>query len=286
MIDYQIHDISEKELKFGSWLLANQAKIKKVLVLTLLLFCVITVGYGIFGFLTYALEMQKDKKMLAPLTLNFIDFVGYQVRNLPKPLEISEPQVIYNGGSQYDFVAQVKNPNEKRGVKKLEFQFVSGDFLSPVLSTVILPGQSVYLLSLGNNTQKRLTKANLVIIGIEWQNLRNRQSQEEINLKVTEPKLNISSDNSHVWISFTAINESLKNIWEVDWQAILFSGRRIVAVNQITSEQFLGGESRQVEISWFEKLPKITEIIVVPFVNIYDEDNFFEIPAQAKDSLY
>lgn len=286
MIDYQIHDVSEKELKFGSWLLANQAKVKKILVLILLLFCVITVGYGIFGFLTYALEFQKDKQTLGLGTLNFIDFAGYQARNRPQDLEISEPQVIYNGGSQYDFVAQAKNPNERRGAEKLLFQFVSGDFVSPVLSAVILPGQSVYLLSLGNFSQKRLTKANLNILDVKWQSLRSGQITEKLDIKFTEPKFNITSDNSHAWISFTATNESLKNIWEVVWQAVLFSGRRIVAVNQITSERFLSGESRQIEMSWFEKLPKVTQIIAIPIVNIYNEDNFFEIPAQAKEPLY
>lgn len=251
----------------------------------LLIICLATMGYGIFGFVTYALEIKRDESILAKLTLNLIDFTSFKNSHTPQPLVMSAPQIIYNQGTKYDFAAQVKNPNKDRGVKELTFQFVAPGLVTPTSSVIILPQQTVYLLSLGVSSQKRLNKAELKIIKITWENLWKKEQLPWVEITTTEPKFNVTPGGDHAWVNFSATNNSLKNIWEVNWQAVLYSGKRMVGANQITTEEFLSGATRQIDISWFEKLPKVTQIDVIPIINIYDPDSFYSTPGQA-EALY
>lgn len=285
MIDYQIHGVSKKQLKFSYWFLTHKKLLVKIGIGLLILWCVITLGYSIFGLVSWGIEVPKERRMLARLTVNPIDFIGFQQKHQPQSLIITQPQIIYIGNQKYDFIAQVKNPNKDRGVINLSYQFVSGDFSTPQSSIIIPPEQTVFLLSLGNKSEKKLTVSELKINEIKWEGLWKRIKVEEVEITTTQPKFQ-TGGGSRSWVSFSATNDSLKNIWEVTWQTVLYSGKRIVAVNQITSEQFLTGETREIEISWFERLPKITQIDLVPIVNIYDPSIFFEIPGKAGELYY
>ena len=286
MVDYQIHDVSEKDIKFGLWFLHNKKKIQKILLGILLLFGISTLGYGIYGFISYGIQLPEETRILGTISVKYINFADFRSKHVPLPLEISEPEIIYAGGQDYDFVAQVTNPNEDRGVLNLSYQFISGDFTTSIISAMVLPNQSIYLLSLGNKSDQRLNNVELKILDTKWQSIWKNQPVEDINIVIEEPKFKTAPDLSRSWVEFTATNQSLKNIWEVTWQTVVFSGRRIAGVNQITTEGFLAGETKNIELSWFEKLPRVTQINVVPIINIYDQDSFFEVPGEASDYYY
>ena len=286
MVDYQIHDVSEKDIKFGLWFLHNKKKIQKILLGILLLFGISTLGYGIYGFISYGIQLPEETRILGTISVKYINFADFRSKHVPLPLEISEPEIIYAGGQDYDFVAQVTNPNEDRGVLNLSYQFISGDFTTSIISAMVLPDQSIYLLSLGNKSDQRLNNVELKILDTKWQSIWKNQPVEDINIVIEEPKFKTAPDLSRSWVEFTATNQSLKNIWEVTWQTVVFSGRRIAGVNQITTEGFLAGETKNIELSWFEKLPRVTQINVVPIINIYDQDSFFEVPGEASDYYY
>lgn len=281
MVDYQIHDISEKQFKLGYWFFAHKNLVAKIPQALMIIWCLLTLGYSFYGFAAYVINLSNDQQMVGAIAVNHFNFAEIKNRLQPQQLIITEPQIVYGGPQLYDFVAQVKNPNLTRGVTNLSYQFISNDYVTPTSSVVIKPDQTVFLLSLGNESKKRLTAAKLKIISTNWQSAWQRQPAEQIAIDVDKPKLESSSAANHSWISFNAINNSLKNIWEIKWQAVLFSGKRVAGVNQISSEQFLAGESRLVEMSWFDKLPKITQMEVVPLVDVYNPANFYETPGQA-----
>jgi len=286
MIDYQIHDVSEKDIKFGLWFLHNKRKIQKVFFGIFLLFGISMLGYGIYGFISYGIQLPEETRILSTISIKHINFADFKSKHVPLPLEISEPEIVYAGGQNYDFVAQATNFNEERAVLNISYQFVSGNFTTPISSVMILPNQTVYLLSLGNKSEQRLSTAELKILDTQWQSIWQKQPVDKVEIDINEPKFKIASDLSRSWVEFTAANKSLKNIWEVAWQVVLFSGRRIAGVNQITTGGLIAGETKDFEVSWFEKLPKVTQINVIPIINIYDQDSFYEIPGKASDLYY
>jgi len=283
MVGYQIHDVSEKQLKISLWFLEHKQQLAKIPAILLAVWIILTFGYSILGFIDYALDYKAEQKLMSRTAANLIDFSGFQNRHRPKPLIITDPLAIGSSTGSYDFVAQVKNQDEKKGVVSLTYQFTVGDYLAPTSSITILPQQTVYLLSLNNKSVTRFTRVDLNIIDIRWESLWQRQQPQEIKLLQTPAQFQTARNSVRSWVSFMTTNQSLKNIWQVQWQAVLYSGNRIVGVNQITVEELLAGESREIELSWYEKLPKITQIDIVPIVNVYDPSIFYDRPGEAPE---
>ncbi|HLC63775.1 MAG TPA: hypothetical protein VJK25_00295 [Patescibacteria group bacterium] len=283
MEEYKIDDLSDKELKWGYWFVANQDKIRKIGLGLLILVCILIWISPIYGLVLYLAQFSQEQQIFDGLARQEINFADFIAENHPEALRFSEPQIIYTGGNKYDFVAQVTNPNPDRGVTKLAYRFAAGNFYGPASIISLLPGQTAYLTSLANESPVRLSGAALEIIKLEWQGLRARLDSLENPLELAGTTYGTVDNNSRFRVNFTATNISLKNYWQVDFQGILFSGSNIVGVNQISLAEFLAGESREVEISWFEGLPRVSRVEVIPLVDVYDQDNFFEIPGQAID---
>jgi hypothetical protein len=278
MEEYKIDDISEDQLKTGYWLLTHTAQIKKILV-GFLIFTVAAIwAIVIYGLTVFIVQTPQDQAIGNSLINNRLDFVSFRQKTKPLPLEFSAVKVIYSGSDKYDFVAEAYNPNERRGVAKLSYQFVSGDYLTPTASVVILPKQKVYLFSLANDSLLSLNSAVLKIGEVSWVGIAQSSQFKDPLVSFSEISFYRDQQSGRFSATFAATNNTLHNFWSVDLEAVLFSGSAIIGVNQINLERFLGEETREVEISWFERLPQVTEAVIVPVVNVYDPNNFFTTP--------
>jgi len=283
MEEYKIDDLSDKELKWGYWFISHKEELKKYGAYLLALVCLLIWIKPVWGLVVYLSELPQDQAIIMSLTRPGIDFSALREKSRVEELRITPARAIYTGDNQYDFLAQATNLNLNRGVAELKYRFVSGAFVSPTGTIAILPNRTVYLLSLANQSPIRLSSPVLEIISLRWQSIRQRLESSENPIVISQPTFGPNEDNSRFLINFLAKNESLKNIWEVRFQGILFAGNNIVSVNQITMEEFISGQSREVEISWFERLPGVSRVEVIPVVDVFDENNFFEISSQAID---
>lgn len=283
MEEYKIDDLSEKGLKWGYWYITHKQQVKKIFTGSLILLCAIIWIKPVYGLIVYLAQIPQDNRIMAGLSRNILDFPGYIEKTKPKEISILMPQVIYTGDNNYDFVAQVTNPNESRGIAELTYQFVSGNFYSPTDTISFLPNQTVYLMSLANESKTRLAEPSLKIINLRWQGIHERISLEDNPIKITDQEFGETAEGSRFRVGFTAANVSLDNYWEVDFQAVLFAGAKIVGVNRITLERFVSGDSRPVELSWFERLPRVSQIEIVPVVDVYDKNNYFTVAGAAVD---
>lgn len=283
MPDYQIHDLSERQLKFGYWLLTHAQNFKKALIIALIALSAVFWGLAIYGLTVYLVNGPQDQQIIRGIISNEIDFEGFRQRNKPQDLVFGAPQLIYSGNNKYDFSAEVYNPNLERGVVALSYYFIAGDFTTATQSVTIWPGQKVLLLSLANQTVRRLAEANLQIDSLVWQPLGKQAIDSSIE-PVTVSDIEFTQGEpgkARSYVTFNARNNVYKNFWIVDFQAALYSGNNLVGVNQIRVNEFLAEETRAVEMSWFESLPRVSRVEVTPLLNIYDSANFYSLPGQA-----
>ena len=61
MDDYQIHDLSEQQLKFGYWFLTHAEQLKKFLTGFVVFICVIVWGLAGWGLFKYLRDLPQDK---------------------------------------------------------------------------------------------------------------------------------------------------------------------------------------------------------------------------------
>ncbi|MBU1036581.1 hypothetical protein KKF32_00920 [Patescibacteria group bacterium] len=276
---YQIHDVSEKKIKLGYWLIVNKKKFKAALIILLLLWSVLTVGYGIYGFIAHFVELPKISQDIASMQSGTVDFETFQQKHAPESLKISEPTVIYTGNNRYDVFAQIENPNDDYAVNKIIYQFESGEFTTPTSTIFLFPRQKTFLMSLANFSNRRLSQMNLKIHTLKWQKIKLAANFPKLNFEVS--KVDFHQGDSRSWATFSATNETIYNFREVQWQAILYSGQGIIGVNQIRLDDFVGGQTREITISWFERLPRISKVEVLPVVNLGDPGIIYDIPGQA-----
>lgn len=284
MPDYQIHDLSERQLKFGYWLLTHARNFKKALIIALIAISGVFWGLAIYGLTVYLLGNEQDQRIIQGIVNNTLDFEGFRQRHKPQELVFGAAELIYTGNNKYDFSAEVYNPNLNRGAVVLSYYFTAGDFTTATDSVAIWPGQKVLLLSLANQTVKRLDKALLHIADLNWQPLTGASAVETGTEPVTVSEIEFtqgSAGKARSYVTFTARNNTFKNFWTTDFQAALYSGNNLVGVNQIRVNEFLAEETRALEMSWFESLPGVSRVEVTPLVNIYDRANFYSLPGQA-----
>ncbi|MDP2586900.1 MAG: hypothetical protein Q8P32_03975 [Candidatus Komeilibacteria bacterium] len=283
MPDYQIHDLSERQLKFGYWLLTHARNFKKALIIALIAVSALFWGLAIYGLTVYLVNSQQDQQIIQGIADNDIDFEGFRQRHKPQDLVFGPSQLIYTGNNKYDFSAEAYNPNLNRGIVALSYFFTAGDFTTATESITIWPGQKVLLLSLANQTVRRLTEANLQIDSLVWQPLGQQAIDPSVE-PVTVSEIEFTQEASskqRSYVTFNARNNIFKNYWTVDFQAALYSGNNLIGVNQIRVNEFLAEETRALEMSWFESLPRVSRVEVTPLLNIYDSANFYSLPGQA-----
>jgi len=170
-------------------------------------------------------------------------------------------------------------------VNELTYQLISGDFVSPTTTIYLLPLEERYLFNLSIESPKRLTNVDINVIDIKWQRFRNQLEIPEIDFTTSKVDFSVSDNESRSWISFTANNETFYNFWEVTWQALLYSGNKVVGINQIRTEEFESGQSRDVVMSWFERLPRVSTVEIYPVVDLLNPDITYTIAGEI-DEMY
>jgi len=284
MDKYEVNDISERRLDLAYWLLTHTEQLKKIALKVFIGFCIALWAAFFFFLFTYLKDLPQDKVIATGLINGSPDLEKFFSEHKALPLNFSGAQTIYSGNNLYDFVALAQNSNLDRGVARLTYRFRAGNFSTPTNSVAILPNQKVYLLSLANKIPGGVSSAELEIVAINWESWQHIQS-------ITTPLIDISElgwNNSGNWgshLTFKAKNNSLFNIWEVVFQGVVSDGSQIVAVNQLTSEEFLTGEIRSMEMSWFNSLPANVKVEVVPMVRAYDPESFYETPGKVNSDL-
>lgn len=285
MEKYEINDVSDRRLEAAYWLLERRELFKRIGMRIFIGFNILLWLFIFFNIFIYIRDLNQDRQILLGLAQNQVDLEKFFAEHKPQPLIISGAQILNNGKGVYDFVATASNLNLNRGMQVLRYRFVAGDFVTPVNEISLAPGQKVYLLSLANKITTNLTSSPMLeIVSSSWENWREPKQNVVIPVVVSD----LSFTNNGSWgssVNFKAVNNSLQNIWEVGFQAVVSDGARILAVNQITTTEFKTGETRNLEINFFTSLPQSVRVDVVPLVNIYDSGNFYDIPAPVLKEL-
>ena len=297
--DYE--DLSEKELSFGYWFLTHKVLLRKILVIFLIALAVIFFAYAIYGLvIEIVINGQSFNTAMQNLPKNLVDYSGYRAVNQPKDLQIANITIITGKGEKYDLVAKIKNPNPNWALS-FDYQFVtgvdevdlnkdkSGSNPARIKKGFFLPGEDKYLMDLSVASPRRIGQARVNFTNIQWQRVVNYAAigAEKFNFSAEGVKFipasatEISGKLPVSQVTFQATNKSAYNYWGVGFQIILFrGGEAIGAANYISLSQLLSGETRPVTVNWFESLPDISSVQIIPEVNVLDQSVFMQITGQ------
>lgn len=267
--------ISDKQIEGNLWYIKNKALIKKTIIIILSLIILFLYGFSLFKFIIIQIQYTNSRKNYNPIT---IDFQSWHERNRPKDLIIINRNIIKLGNNNYDIVFDIQNPNKKMAIKELTYKFVyDNEKSSEEKNIFFLPEETKKLVDFNVQSDKIIRTVDFEIINISWDRLKASEidnlSKAIFLIKDEELHLDNNS-NIRNWIEFKVINQSPYNWLVTKFYVSLYLGSKLVAINQITTNEFYSQEEKHLKTSWFYKMPSYVTLKIEPEVNVLNKENY------------
>lgn len=266
--------ISDKQIERSLWFIKNQAFIKKIIIIILLLTIFILYGFSLFKFIN--IKIQDANKNNSHITT--VDFQSWQERNKIQELIITNKSIISLTNNKYDVVVEMKNPNEKIAITELKYKFIYDNQTSDERTAFFLPNETKKLIDFNVENNKIIRTVDIEIINTAFDRL-DAVEIEQLNKKIftisnEEMHFNNKKTGARNWIEFTALNKSPYNWSQTKFYVSLNLGSKLIAINEIKTEQFYSQEKKDLEISWFQKIPSYVTLKIEPETNLLDPENY------------
>ena len=293
-----LEGISLNKLQVALWFLANKKNFYYVLIGILSLIIILTWPRFIYTYGYYILKgMKDDKNLTGSLTDQTVNLHQLVLSQAPHELIGGAPAALGTLSSQQDFYTTVYNPNPDFYCQ-FDYSFNDGDQVFGSGQNYILPGDNKYILALGQdeninpaglrfNIDKqsctRITKHDYE----DWNKFRTEHFGFSVNdIEFVPAQTTILSEKLSLnQLSFTVTNTTAYNFYTVDLVILLKSANRIIAVDQTRLDRFLGEETRTVDMTWPGHFGSVSDVEVIPAVNITDPSAYMKIdlgPGESK----
>ena len=282
--------ISEKKLNFGLWYIVHRQQLRKALIVFLIVFSVITWGYGIYGFTYYFVSgMNADDLMIREMVKGGVALHDFVLRDAPTPLTFSAPQVLKSADSKYDLLVKAINPNTKRWLDFQYYFMVDGKEVGRTKG-FILPGETKYLVAFAVDLPTWPSEVQFTMDDILWQRLNphdipnwEQYQNEHLNIDIKDirftpstnsglsEKVNLNS------LDFSAINNSAYSYWLANFTILLLnSNTEIVGASNYGLPELMAGDKRKIKTSWPGQFGLVSQVSIVPDINILDNSVYIK----------
>ena len=272
-------ELPAQEFKWGFWFVRNRLILYRVAVGVLISLSVIFWVYVLVRGGSLALySLEKGGQLDRDLSY-FYDYSVIHPSYSAQPLLISNTQVLPGGVGKYDLVSEVSNPNERFFVS-FNYHFVVGGVPTETKETFLLPNETRLVASLGYMGSYP-DGAELVITDWQWKRISNH-SVKDVELWQAERLNFLVSDFSFTRsgevvdgavanvVKFNLNNASPYSYAQTVFQVNLYQGNALAGVLPLELSNFLSGEIRAVDLRSFVNGLNVTDIKVVPLINIYN----------------
>src|SRR3989338_648425 len=205
------------------------------------------------------------------------------------PLSIVSQKLIEVRPGDYDFEAQINNPNSSFGTSRAKYTLsFSGATPDRSGTFYILPGQTRFIIVSGIRSDGALTSASVDITEVGWEKV---EAFENINFPIQRKSYAVVDKNG-VFSEFEAVvlNSSDFDFDKVEVGIILFSARGgpascgdnafddIIAVNRTDIRTFLPKTKRSLKVTWPATFPRQggARQDVEVLTNVFENSNFIK----------
>ncbi len=277
-------NLSDEQLKAASWYVSHKVLLKKILIGFLIAISAGLLGYGLYGLVNYYfIEGPKFEAELRALTQSG----GSAINKLqPASLSLGQTSIISGGKEKYDLVAKISNTNLNWRVE-FDYNFVLDGQALDTKSGFLLPNEEKFLLNLAVDSKAKPRRAEIEINNLRWQRVDAHKipdyaawQSERLNFVFEDVKFSPAVVRDSITVSrasFNAKNATAFGFWDVGFYILLYRGSSLAGVTYVTLEEFSSGQTRPVEVSWFEPLPSVTSVKITPEVNIFDEKVYMPV---------
>jgi hypothetical protein len=195
------------------------------------------------------------------------------------PLNVMSQKLIEVRPGDYDFVAQINNPNSLFGASLVRYSLdlaEGGTILDKNGTFYVLPGQTRFVIVPGILIANGVVDASIDIKEIEWQKV---ETFDDISFSIQRKSNYVVAGQDGISTEFEAVilNNSDFDFDKVEVGVILFDDNGgIVAVNRTDIRTFLSREERYFKVSWPFELPEIIKQDIEVITNVFENANFIK----------
>ena len=272
----------EKQLGIAHWYITHKILLRSILIVFLMVLDLILIVIFLYLLIFNLVINQKVYQAnLRSFITPVADYALLRQTKLPPEISILNIQKYVNTNG-YDIVAEINNPFTT-WYATFDYQFQVGDKLTPIRRSFILPGEKKKIVALAVENGDLVS--NLVFSNINWQKEINfaKLYQEKFKFDIRNVKfiptseLGLGDKVPVSRVSFEIENLTAYNYKNLNLLIFLNSAGQITAVNQIPSGVINSSQVRSLEVNFFQKLPKIENIDIVPEANIFDSSIFLKL---------
>ena len=276
---FQVSEVSDTDLKFGRWYIANQDLLKSIGIGLLIAFDVLLMGYVLYGSYQAAnfIYFGSDK-LVNQIIADKPSFESVSKTEL-LPMAILDTFIIPGKDNKYDLLAKVRNPNADFALFSFNYRFNLGNTETEYSSGFLLPGEEKYLMVLGYGSDAIIASANLEVGDLNYQRVRNYEAlkAERYDFLIKDPmfvppkETGVSNKISVSEVNFSVVNQSIYNFWDLGMQILLKRGTKVVGANYLKIDQIKSMEEIKESVKWFDDVSGVTSVEIIPEMNILDE---------------
>lgn len=270
-------------LKFSYWYVTNKVLLRRILIGVIAGIAAIFWLYALWGILdAYVLSYSRTKAMFEELVSNQVRTQQWIDMNAPRPIGIETARVFSSDGN-YHFLARITNSSPLYWAR-FDYRFTFSGGQTELRQGYILPSEEKWLGFFGHEASSRPSGARLTIENIDWERIDiaeignyDQWRDERMNIVISDIEHLtdlVFEEGVVAKTRFLAQNLSAYGYYRTDFYVVAYRGATPTAVNFVSIDNFRSGDSRTVEVSWFDTLPQISKIEVEPQVNLFEEDNY------------
>lgn len=278
-------NLSSKQLAWGEWWLTHKHQVKTVATVIFGVVGVAMLLYGAWGFLDwYFGSGVRERESQRVLSSNLIDYQSIRERTAPSDLKTEGVDVINAGEGKYDLYTTVTNGNTDWWAD-FTYEFKGDGMDGKTFRGMVLPSEKRALRRLAYASGRRPSSVQVEITDLRWHRIDHHAIQpdfatwakERLDVRFSDVAFTPAAADDPLGVgkaSFTAFNATGWGYHSLTFFVALYSGSRIVGVNQVIASDFFAGEHRKMEVAWFNELPNVTRVEITPEANLLDDNTY------------
>lgn len=277
---------TEGELSFASFWVRRKMELTRAVYGTLIVLNAIVWLYSAWGVLdAFAISYPRESRITAEIANNQLTLDALEISR-PQNVQVGNPLVFEGTNGRYDMMVDMENPNDQWWAE-FNYRFNLSGQLTPFQNGFLMPLGKSTLTQLGfKPTARGGTSAQLEVDNIRW----HRVDPSQVGARYKDFELNhfnvsfesvkyqggLTLGSQQIGrTSFDVVNRGSYGYWSLGLVVRLYRADTVVGVNRITLTNLVPGETRHVDLDWFDRLPpNVSKTEIIPVVNFLDKNTY------------
>lgn len=278
-----IGGFSNRDLLLARWYVQHRERLRAIFVIIFFIVDAILIGYGFWGWSTYAIfGYKQDQYMLSMQIAEIEDYASQRARYSARDLQFATPEIYKSEYNRFDFVIDVQNSNE-RWVAQITYQFFYNGGVTEQRTLYIMPGVRQPLAVLGVNSSVTPSGVRFQPIDIRWTRINSHMIRDIVDYMSKRNNFVISDvtfvyatedDTGGNQIIFDITNNSVFNFWYPQFLVELRDGDKREGLILVSIDEFMAGQTEYVKFQSFVEDIYVSGAVLHPVINFFDDNEY------------